>query len=190
MKSGRLSRIRRILYYPLWGHVVPRDAKVDPKRFPEDEFPVWCPKCRYLLRGISDGRCPECGSPFEMGRLLVRQYVREWGLPSQHRLRKVWITCSSIGLVITALSGGAAVAIGISLPFASTADIASRAAWLKSLLPCAAAGIIMYFGTQGFLLATAIRGRAKRRQVLAALATSASTPASAPDPDSGLKPES
>jgi hypothetical protein len=51
---------------------------VDADRFPEDEFPVYCPKCDYLLRGLRDERCPECGTPFDRGRLLVQQYVHEW----------------------------------------------------------------------------------------------------------------
>ena len=68
-----------VLNKPLFGtRVIPRDAAVDPKHFSEDEYPVHCPKCGYLLRGLPDGRCPECGTPFERGRLLVQQYVREW----------------------------------------------------------------------------------------------------------------
>lgn len=64
---------------PLFGtRVIPADARVPPAEFPEDEFPIFCPQCHYLLRGLPDSRCPECGEPFDRGRLLVDQYVREW----------------------------------------------------------------------------------------------------------------
>ena len=80
MSRGLLARVRRLLYRPLFGtFVVPKDARVDPAPFSDEEFPVHCPKCRYLLRGLPDGACPECGKPFERGALLVRQYVFEWG---------------------------------------------------------------------------------------------------------------
>lgn len=73
------TRIWSMLNVPLFGtKVIPRNAAVDPARFSEQEFPVTCPKCGYLLRGLPDGNCPECGKPFERGRLLVLQYVHEW----------------------------------------------------------------------------------------------------------------
>ncbi len=52
---------------------IPRDAHVDPARFSEEEFPVYCVKCGYLLRGLPDNKCPECGETFDRGRLLVQQ---------------------------------------------------------------------------------------------------------------------
>ncbi|MBP7933253.1 MAG: hypothetical protein KA354_01280 [Phycisphaerae bacterium] len=58
---------------------LPQDARVDPGLFPEDEFPVYCPWCNYLLRGLPDDRCPECGKHFDPGRLLVVQYVEDKG---------------------------------------------------------------------------------------------------------------
>src|SRR3972149_2325562 len=68
---------------PLFGtRVIPHDAVVDPTPFPEDGFPTLCDGCGYLLRGIADGNCPECGTPFARGRLLVTQYVIRFGWPS------------------------------------------------------------------------------------------------------------
>ena len=48
---------------------------VDPALFPEADYPVHCSKCQYLLTGLPDGPCPECGQPFERGKLLVSQYA-------------------------------------------------------------------------------------------------------------------
>ncbi len=62
---------------PFCDPAVARDAEVDPLLFSEEAFPVHCPGCGYLLRGLPDGRCPECGRPFKRGQLLVRQYVHE-----------------------------------------------------------------------------------------------------------------
>lgn len=75
--------IRRLLSRPMFGTVViPRDARVDPARFPVDEFPVYCLGCDYELRGLPDPRCPECGKEFDRGKLLVGQYVRGRGRAS------------------------------------------------------------------------------------------------------------
>lgn len=71
------QRIAKLLRKPLFGTtVVPRDARVDPAEFPENEFPVNCAKCGYLMDGLPDGRCPECGVEFDRGRRLVAQYAR------------------------------------------------------------------------------------------------------------------
>ena len=97
-----------VLNKPLFGtRAIPRDAAVDPTLFSEDEYPVHCPKCGYLLRGLPDGRCPECGTPFERGRLLVQQYVREWGGASwKHSRAGKWCTwLFIIGFALPILGG-------------------------------------------------------------------------------------
>lgn len=85
--------------------VIPATARVDPAKFPADEFPVHCPKCDYLLRGLTDERCPECGKPFDRGRLLVVQYLGDEARSSarlpEYRLM-VW--CSLAAGVSIALS--------------------------------------------------------------------------------------
>lgn len=53
---------------------IPLGTAVDPALFPEDEFPVECLGCGYELRGLPDGRCPECGREFARGELLVSVY--------------------------------------------------------------------------------------------------------------------
>ncbi len=55
------------------------DFRVDPAFFPEDEFPIFCLKCKYELRGLPDGRCPECGEPLDRSRQLVECCVLRYG---------------------------------------------------------------------------------------------------------------
>jgi hypothetical protein len=83
--ANPLLKLLGLLNRPLFGtRVIPADARVPAAGFSEDEFPVFCSNCEYLLRGLSSSRCPECGEPFDRGRLLVDQYVRE----RDHRLWK------------------------------------------------------------------------------------------------------
>lgn len=84
MTPKLLPRAMKLLNRPMFGtKVIAKDATVASHEFPEDEFPVFCPQCDYELRGLTDNRCPECGQPFDRGRLLVDQYVRE-------RDHKIW----------------------------------------------------------------------------------------------------
>jgi len=90
MDTAPPSRYQRFLQWAAGRRlVVPRDTRVDPSLFSEERFPIFCPKCEYLLRGLPDGRCPECGREFERSRLLVDQYVREPGRRS-HPVASKW----------------------------------------------------------------------------------------------------
>jgi hypothetical protein len=35
------------------------------RRGPEKHHPMMCVKCGYLLYGLTEARCPECGTPFD-----------------------------------------------------------------------------------------------------------------------------
>ncbi len=108
MLSKALECLRRQLTKPLFRtRFIPDDASVDPTLLPEDEFPVHCVKCRYALRGLDDGRCPECGTPFERGRLLVRQYVHDWRGAKWRQSSAARWSCrfALIGLALPILSG-------------------------------------------------------------------------------------
>ncbi len=76
-------------YRLAYGQVIPPEARVNPDEFPQEEYPVYCPDCDYLLRGLPDNhRCPECGRSFERGRLLVEQYAMEGGKRHWRRINK------------------------------------------------------------------------------------------------------
>lgn len=75
MLRTALTAVGSLLRKPLFGTtVIPRDATVDPGLFPEDEYPIHCRTCDYCLRGLPDGKCPECGTIFERGLLLITTY--------------------------------------------------------------------------------------------------------------------
>jgi hypothetical protein len=92
----RTSLHRLLTYRYIYGRRITPETRVDPAAFPEEEFPVYCRKCRYLLRGQPDGRCPECGSEFHRGRLLVEQYALG-RTPRPDRLRRIAMWLSIVG---------------------------------------------------------------------------------------------
>lgn len=108
--AGLFRRLKRVLSVHLWG--LRSDARVDPAGFPDDEYPVACPQCGYSLRGLSAGRCPECGRAFERGRLLLAQYARgdvPRGHPAQRRVRRL------IGVGLVAMCIPVLIPIGVPI---------------------------------------------------------------------------
>lgn len=77
----------------------PRMQRLDPAQFPEDEFPVYCMTCGYELRGLPGDRCPECGTTFDRGRLLVDQYVR-LKRPSSDDVYRVGVISWRLGIFL------------------------------------------------------------------------------------------
>lgn len=47
--------------------------EVDLNQLPIPDWDLECPNCRYPLRGLPEHRCPECGTPFDVGEI-----VRSW----------------------------------------------------------------------------------------------------------------
>lgn len=154
--------------------VIPSDTRVDPAMFPEDEFPVFCSKCDYLLHGLPDNRCPECGNEFDRGRLLVQQYVGEYGKRS-HPTMNQWISRTWLtGTVIMALgfiplavmqfldqqTGGIAQAPGFGSLLRSCV-LATISTWLVGVVPLTATFVLS--------VRLAVMSRHKRRQVLSAI---------------------
>ena len=87
MKTQWLAKLRNIFRYRIaFGRIIPPNARANPAQLSESEFPIVCPKCDYLLHGLTVPRCPECGRDFDRGRLLVEQYVLEGGLGRKGRV--------------------------------------------------------------------------------------------------------
>jgi len=119
---------------PAFNAMIPPDARVDPDRFPEEEFPLYCPKCDYLLRGLPGNRCPECGQAFDRGRLLVEQYVIQQGKPTWPPAKRYAKKTAVIGLIL--LLASLLLVIG---------DIYSMFHHLRRLLPVSVVKIAMGF---------------------------------------------
>jgi hypothetical protein len=159
------------------GQVVPPDARVDPAAFPDDQFPVYCPQCRYLLRGLTSDRCPECGTPFDRGRLLVGQYIFS---PERWQCARSWkwaIWAMVIGFLPTAAS--ALFAFGTQLladpatqPRISIDTMLEIGHWLTV---ARVAGMVLWAVAAALFLRLAIVTKKKRMRVFRAI--DRSTPA-------------
>jgi hypothetical protein len=92
---------------------LPQGVHVDPEAFPEETYPVHCLQCGYALRGLPDGRCPECGEAFERGHLLVELYARgRLPGPRGRTIRRLQNVASGIGALfpLSLLACGLALA--------------------------------------------------------------------------------
>jgi hypothetical protein len=179
--AGSFARTRALLRTPLFGTTVVRsNATVRPELFPEEEYPVHCPGCGYLLRGLPDGKCPECGAPFDRGRLLVRQYVQEWqGAAWRHSAAGKW--CSR--LIFTGIALPVLVVFAVNLvrwlgyldvpapPSPAMLDWLVRAAHLVAITMFISP--LLYVAAFAVAILTYPRGaRKRRRAVLRAIGNS------------------
>lgn len=129
-----------------YGEVIPPDARADPARFPDEQFPLFCPACDYSLRGLEQGRCPECGREFERGRLLVEQYVVERGWRRWGRTRRYAKWTFILAMVVVVVSQGI---ITLTLCVVDPAKQGTRGLdtmmWVTSLLfyPAGAAVVLL-----------------------------------------------
>lgn len=95
------------MHKPIFGTIViPEDTSIDPKLFPEEDYPISCAKCVYLLCGLDDGLCPECGTPFERGKLLITQYLLyPWVIPlKKSRVKKISFIIGVLGFLLVGIS--------------------------------------------------------------------------------------
>ena len=178
MSRRLFARIRLVLHKPLFGiRVIPRDASVDPAAFPEDEYPVHCLKCGYLLRGLPDGKCPECAKEFERGRLLVREYVFGWqGWGAKRKRLVLWLNRLAIAVAIIPFAGlGILWLIASVLTKSGPNGAANPAAanWMMTWLPRAlwalmAVIIVGNAAVLAALIAAYPRGAWRRRRAVIA----------------------
>lgn len=67
-------------------------------RKPSGERSMYCLKCGYILQGLLEHRCPECGQPFDPDNVLTfRRYLRDCHDWPTH-LAWTWVAIS--GMVI------------------------------------------------------------------------------------------
>jgi hypothetical protein len=166
------SRYQRLLQWAAACKLtIPPETRVDPSLFPEENYPVFCPECDYLLRGLPDNRCPECGREFERGGLLVEQYVRESGKHS-HPVSRRWalrtwragsliMLLGFVPLLVTQWVDPQTVGIGgaaISDRFLWACIVATLSIWLFGIMLL---GVTFVLGVR-----LAMISRRKRKQVL------------------------
>ena len=170
------TKLDQLLHRPLFGtKVISPDVAVDPSRFPEAEFPVRCTQCDYLLRGLPDGKCPECGREFNRGNLLVRQYVLEHGQrTSRSSSTGRWAKGLAIGgflLLAIIYASGALLLLTAPVPAPGTSspawDWVGR--WGPVVIRVVYLGPAMMLAGAVLYLGQLYRNRAKRRRIIASL---------------------
>lgn len=85
-------------------------SRLNPDLFDPDEVPVICLECGYELRGPAEGECPECGTSYDRGKLLVRIYLKNEAVKRsrlQHWGRR--LGGAGTGLMVLALAAPGAV---------------------------------------------------------------------------------
>lgn len=175
MATAPRSRYERFLQWAAARKLtIPPETRVDPSPFTEDEFPVYCPKCGYLLRGLPDGRCPECGREFDHGRLLVEQYVREPGKHS-HPMTARWAVRTYLaGSVLLACGGILLGLIGwLEQQVTGFGSIGGSGGWPRAcgftLVVASLVGLLLLMVSAGLGVRLAVISRRKRKRVLDAI---------------------
>jgi len=172
MFRDKVNLLRGLFRYRMVaGEVIPPDARVDPEHFPEKDFPLYCPVCEYLLRGLPSERCPECGTPFDRGSLLVQQYViehgkRRWKRTGKYATRLFIIGCLLI-FVPQILITLTTYLIKPSVLTQPTTNLAF--ALIPFVMAVMTMGAILLFVAAFLYLHLATIGRKKYTQVLASI---------------------
>ena len=133
-----------------------------------------CPGCEYLLRGLPDGRCPECGRTFARGRLLVEQYVLEGGRRFSRRAARAakwcWVIAAGLMVLFWVVYGVVALAAARAASYADYMSWFDRSFELSGrLIPLFYLAPVLWFVAAilwGWVVA---RNGKKLRQVVAAI---------------------
>jgi len=124
-----------------WLGVIPRGTQVDPACFPDDEYPVYCLQWGYALRGLPDGRCPECGREFARGHLLVEQYAR-FRRPKTDRYRRctkrLLFFSLAVNITVQLALFGLALAVTLAPEWSYAHDLGP---WFLAAIVIAAVGL-------------------------------------------------
>jgi hypothetical protein len=140
MSSRLWSRLDALLHKPLFGSTaILRGARLDSSRFTEDEFPVSCARCGYLLRGLPDGLCPECGEPFDRAGLLVQEYIHD---PVRHPVTHArWKLIERVAFVYVIVFLALVFSIPLLVLFFQAASVPL---WLKIPIGAVVAAAVLF----------------------------------------------
>lgn len=59
---------------------------------------MYCRKCEYILEGLVEHRCPECGQPFDPDNVVTfRRYLKD---PRDRQVLLAWLWLAVSGIVI------------------------------------------------------------------------------------------
>jgi len=172
MRHDKAHFLHRLFgYHIVHGEIIPPDTQVDPESFPEKDFPLFCPVCDYMLRGLPTERCPECGTPFDRGRLLVQQYVIEQGKRLWNRTGKYAKRLLIIGVLLSVVPLVLVrIASALIKPTAMTPQMTD---WVMKLVPAVMAvmtlGTVLLFVAVFLYMHLATVGRKKYTQVLGSI---------------------
>lgn len=178
-----MASLRQILNRPLFGtKVIPADARVDPSLFSEEEFPVHCAKCEYLLRGLPGAICPECGTPFDRGRLLVQEYVDLKRKGYFYRRYSRWLWAIVIGYYLVRFGAHRVHALilnrltTVSNPGAATTAIEHLALLVRFMLVADLLMLVAFLVPIFLMLRQSRRLASKRKRIVSAIEKAQLTP--------------
>lgn len=60
---------------PLWHTEAVRQTSIESATAFADRIGARCPRCEYILRGLAEPVCPECGRPFSLDELVKSRYA-------------------------------------------------------------------------------------------------------------------
>lgn len=133
-------------------------APMSPPR--EDRVPPFCLGCRYSLKGLRQGECPECGRPFDLSdhSTVAWEYRRHGAIWSLHRSAALMLIGSAAIIVVAAGHGAAPLALWAVLAPLEEGALEPREAALAAFPAIGALLLIACFVQRPGLWAMALLG--------------------------------